>query len=398
MELYNRLCTITKQENVMKDEPMKKHTTFRIGGPADYFVTPESKEEIQAIVELCKKEEIPYSVIGNGSNLLVGDKGYRGVILQIFKKMNQIRVEENKIYAGAGALLSKIAATALSESLTGFEFAAGIPGTLGGAVRMNAGAYGGEMKQVLESVEVMTADGEFLTIPVEEMGLAYRTSVVEQKNYIVLEAVISLEKGNPEKIKEVMDDLKEKRVTKQPLEYASAGSTFKRPEGYFAGKLIGDAGLRGFRVGDAQVSEKHCGFVINRGNASAAEIMELMRQVEDKVEENSIGHVQIAGEVIAIIAGLAATEVDGVSRLAGSLSNELASRLGKKNPAKGVKVELLPGEVKVDLAIDVLYEYSIPTVTTQVQDKVKQAIETMTGLNVTKVNIRVAGVRMADAN
>ena len=254
MELYNRLCTITKQENVMKDEPMKKHTTFRIGGPADYFVTPESKEEIQAIVELCKKEEIPYSVIGN---------------------------------AGAGALLSKIAATALSESLTGFEFAAGIPGTLGGAVRMNAGAYGGEMKQVLESVKVMTADGGFLTIPVEEMGLAYRTSVVEQKNYIVLEAVISLEKGNPEKIKEVMDDLKEKRVTKQPLEYASAGSTFKRPEGYFAGKLIEDAGLRGFRVGDAQVSEKHCGFVINRGNASAAEVMELMRQVEDKVEENS---------------------------------------------------------------------------------------------------------------
>ena len=226
-------------------------------------------------------------MIGNGSNLLVGDKGYRGVILQIFKKMNQIRVEENKIYAGAGALLSKIAATALAESLTGFEFAAGIPGTLGGAVRMNAGAYGGEMKQVLESVEVMTADGEFLTIPVEEMGLAYRTSVVEQKNYIVLEAVISLEKGNPEKIKEVMDDLKEKRVTKQPLEYASAGSTFKRPEGYFAGKLIEDAGLRGFRVGDAQVSEKHCGFVINRGNASAAEVMELMRQVEDKVEENS---------------------------------------------------------------------------------------------------------------
>ena len=203
------------------------------------------------------------------------------------KKMNQIRVEGNKIHAGAGALLSKIAAAALADSLTGFEFAAGIPGTLGGAVRMNAGAYGGEMKQVLESVAVMTADGEFLTIPVEEMGLAYRTSVVEQKNYIVLEAVISLEKGNPEKIKEVMDDLKEKRVTKQPLEYASAGSTFKRPEGYFAGKLIEDAGLRGFRVGDAQVSEKHCGFVINRGNASAAEVMELMRQVEDKVEENS---------------------------------------------------------------------------------------------------------------
>ena len=271
---------------VYQQEPMKKHTTFRVGGPADLYVCPK-KQELPVILGLAKKKGLAVTVIGNGSNLLVGDKGYRGVILQIFKKMNQIRVEENKIYAGAGALLSKIAATALSESLTGFEFAAGIPGTLGGAVRMNAGAYGGEMKQVLESVEVMTADGEFLTIPVEEMGLAYRTSVVEQKNYIVLEAVISLEKGNPEKIKEVMDDLKEKRVTKQPLEYASAGSTFKRPEGYFAGKLIEDAGLRGFRVGDAQVSEKHCGFVINRGNASAAEIMELMRQVEDKVEENS---------------------------------------------------------------------------------------------------------------
>ena len=271
---------------VYQQEPMKKHTTFRVGGPADLYVCPK-KQELPVILGLAKKKGLAVTVIGNGSNLLVGDKGYRGVILQIFKKMNQIRVEENKIYAGAGALLSKVAATALSESLTGFEFAAGIPGTLGGAVRMNAGAYGGEMKQVLESVEVMTADGEFLTIPVEEMGLAYRTSVVEQKNYIVLEAVISLEKGNPEKIKEVMDDLKEKRVTKQPLEYASAGSTFKRPEGYFAGKLIEDAGLRGFRVGDAQVSEKHCGFVINRGNASAAEVMELMRQVEDKVEENS---------------------------------------------------------------------------------------------------------------
>ena len=286
-EIIKKFCDLLGEERVFTGEAMSRHTTFKIGGPADYFLMPDKDTDVGRIVKICKESAIPYFILGNGSNLLVGDKGYRGVILQIFKKMNQIRVEENKIYAGAGALLSKIAATALSESLTGFEFAAGIPGTLGGAVRMNAGAYGGEMKQVLESVEVMTADGEFLTIPVEEMGLAYRTSVVEQKNYIVLEAVISLEKGNPEKIKEVMDDLKEKRVTKQPLEYASAGSTFKRPEGYFAGKLIEDAGLRGFRVGDAQVSEKHCGFVINRGNASAAEVMELMRQVEDKVEENS---------------------------------------------------------------------------------------------------------------
>ena len=287
MELYNRLCTITKQENVMKDEPMKKHTTFRIGGPADYFVTPESREEIQAIVELCKKEEIPYSVIGNGSNLLVGDKGYRGVILQIFKKMNQIRVEENKIYAGAGALLSKIAATALSESLTGFEFAAGIPGTLGGACVMNAGAYGGEMKDVLETVTVLTRDGDVKTLTKDELELGYRTSVIAKKDYIVLSAVIRLENGKKEEIKAVMDDLKEKRITKQPLEYPSAGSTFKRPEGYFAGKLIQDAGLRGFQVGGAQVSEKHCGFVVNKDQATAADVMNLMNQVSDKVYEMS---------------------------------------------------------------------------------------------------------------
>ena len=285
MELYNRLCTITKQENVMKDEPMKKHTTFRIGGPADYFVTPESKEEIQAIVELCKKEEIPYSVIGNGSNLLVGDKGYRGVILQIFKKMNQIRVEENKIYAGAGALLSKVAATALSESLTGFEFAAGIPGTLGGAVVMNAGAYGGEMKDVLKEVTVMTAAGEILVLPAEKLEMGYRTSLVKTKGYLVLSAVIVLEQGNQEAIKARMKELTEQRVSKQPLEFPSAGSTFKRPEGYFAGKLIMDAGLRGYQTGGAQVSEKHCGFVINKDNATAADVCRLLRDVQDKVKE-----------------------------------------------------------------------------------------------------------------
>ena len=285
MELYNRLCTITKQENVMKDEPMKKHTTFRIGGPADYFVTPESREEIQAIVELCKKEEIPYSVIGNGSNLLVGDKGYRGVILQIFKKMNQIRVEENKIYAGAGALLSKVAATALSESLTGFEFAAGIPGTLGGAVVMNAGAYGGEMKDVLKEVTVMTAAGEILVLPAEKLEMGYRTSLVKTKGYLVLSAVIVLEQGNQEAIKARMKELTEQRVSKQPLEFPSAGSTFKRPEGYFAGKLIMDAGLRGYQTGGAQVSEKHCGFVINKDNATAADVCRLLRDVQDKVKE-----------------------------------------------------------------------------------------------------------------
>ena len=283
MELYNRLCTITKQENVMKDEPMKKHTTFRIGGPADYFVTPESKEEIQAIVELCKKEEIPYSVIGNGSNLLVGDKGYRGVILQIFKKMNQIRVEENKIYAGAGALLSKIAATALSESLTGFEFAAGIPGTLGGGVAMNAGAYGGEIKDCIVSAKVLTKEGERVVLKKEDLQLSYRNSVILQKGYLVLEATFSFEKGNPAEIQEEIKELNKRRREKQPLEYPSAGSTFKRPEGYFAGKLIEDAGLRGYRVGDAQVSEKHCGFVVNRGEATAKDVAQLISDVQNRV-------------------------------------------------------------------------------------------------------------------
>ena len=284
MELYNRLCTITKQENVMKDEPMKKHTTFRIGGPADYFVTPESKEEIQAIVELCKKEEIPYSVIGNGSNLLVGDKGYRGVILQIFKKMNQIRVEENKIYAGAGALLSKIAATALSESLTGFEFAAGIPGSVGGAVVMNAGAYGGEMKDIIERVYVLDENGAQLELDRTALNLGYRHSCIPEKKYIVTKVVLELVPRDEVEIRSKMKDLNEKRAEKQPLQYPSAGSTFKRPEGYFAGKLIMDAGLRGYQVGGAQVSEKHCGFVINKGDATAADICQLMRDVADKVQ------------------------------------------------------------------------------------------------------------------
>ena len=287
MDLYNKLCDISGAGHVLIDEPMSRHTTFRIGGPADYFVTPSEKEEVRAVIELCRSEGIPYYVMGNGSNLLVGDKGYRGVIIQIFKEMNGIRTEGTKITAQAGALLSKIAAAAYEAELSGFEFASGIPGTLGGAVRMNAGAYGGEMKQVLKSADVLTTEGEVLTLPAEEMGLGYRTSIVSKMDYVVLEAVIGLEKGEKDEIRAKMDDLKERRVTKQPLEFGSAGSTFKRPEGYFAGKLIEDAGLRGFRVGDAQVSEKHCGFVINRGKATAAQVRELMDQVIERVEKNS---------------------------------------------------------------------------------------------------------------
>lgn len=287
MNLYNELCAITGEKNVLKDELMSGHTTFRIGGPADYFVMPSSAGEIKRIIALCLEQDVPYYIIGNGSNLLVADKGYRGVIIQIFKNMKDIQVEGENIRAQAGALLSKVAAAAYEAGLEGFEFASGIPGTLGGAVRMNAGAYGGEMKQVLKSAEVLTPEGEVLTLPVKEMKMGYRTSIVSRMDYVVLGAEIALREGNKEEIRAKMDELKEKRVSKQPLEFGSAGSTFKRPEGYFAGKLIEDAGLRGFRVGNAQVSEKHCGFVINRGGATAREVAELMETVARRVEENS---------------------------------------------------------------------------------------------------------------
>lgn len=284
-ELGKKLLSILKEEQVKKDEPMKSHTTFRVGGPADYFVTPQTAEEVAKVIEACRQEKVPYYIVGNGSNLLVSDKGYEGVIIQIYKQMNQVKVEGAQIHAQAGALLSMIAKRALDAELTGFEFAAGIPGTLGGACVMNAGAYGGEMKDVLKSVTVLTDKGEVKTLAKEELELGYRTSVIAKKGYIVLEAVLELQKGEKEKIQAVMDDLKERRVTKQPLEYPSAGSTFKRPEGYFAGKLIQDAGLRGFQVGGAQVSEKHCGFVINKDQATASDVMNLMNQVSDKVYE-----------------------------------------------------------------------------------------------------------------
>jgi len=283
LEFYNQLIHIVDKERVLRDEPMKKHTTFRVGGNADYFVMPKTIQEVKAVVDLCRHMDMPYYVVGNGSNLLVSDNGYRGVIVQIFKEMNAITVEEDCVHAQAGALLSKVGSVALEEELSGFEFAAGIPGTVGGAVVMNAGAYGGEMKDILANATVLTEDGEVLTLKNDELELGYRTSIIAKKNYIVLEVVYKLLKGDKEEIRAKMDELKVQRVTKQPLEYPSAGSTFKRPEGYFAGKLIQDAGLRGFQVGGAQVSEKHCGFVINKEEATAADIVELMKQVADKV-------------------------------------------------------------------------------------------------------------------
>lgn len=290
MELYrekllSELSEIVGKDGVLADEPMSRHTTFRIGGPADYFVMPSRNEEILGIIRLCRRESVPYYIIGNGSNLLVGDRGVRGVVIQIFRRMSGAHAEGERLCVQAGTLLSKAAAAAYEASLTGLEFASGIPGTMGGALRMNAGAYGGEMKMVTESADVLTPEGEIVTLPVAELGMAYRTSVIAKNDYVALGAVLHLQKGSREEIKEKMDDLRRRRTEKQPLEYGSAGSTFKRPEGYFAGKLIDDAGLRGFRIGDAQVSEKHCGFVINRGNATAAEVVELMNQVADRVEE-----------------------------------------------------------------------------------------------------------------
>ena len=284
---YDKLNNVIAKDSILTDEPMSRHTTFRVGGPADFFVTPKAKEEVRDVIRICKEAGMPYYIIGNGSNLLVSDAGYRGVIVQIYKEMNEVKVEGDLVKAQAGALLSGIAAKALGAELSGFEFASGIPGTIGGACVMNAGAYGGEMKYVLESVTVLTGEGKIIELGRNELELGYRTSVIAKKGYIVLGAVLKLERGDGEKIKTYMDELKEKRVTKQPLEYPSAGSTFKRPEGYFAGKLIEDAGLRGFQVGGAQVSEKHCGFVINRDHATAADIMELMRQVQIRVKENS---------------------------------------------------------------------------------------------------------------
>lgn len=282
-EIVKKFENIVGVQQVLLDEPMKKHTTFRVGGPADYFLCPGDAAQIAEIIHICRQEKIPCFLLGNGSNLLVSDQGYRGAVIQIYKNMNGIRVKENRVYAQAGALLSAVSKKAMEAGLTGLEFASGIPGTLGGAAVMNAGAYGGEMKDVLESVTVITPDQKTETLKAEELNLGYRTSIIKEKDFIVVEAVLKLCPGDTDAIRAKMEELKVQRVTKQPLEYPSAGSTFKRPEGYFAGKLIQDAGLRGYRVGDAQVSEKHCGFVINRGEATAADVAQLIRDVQERV-------------------------------------------------------------------------------------------------------------------
>ena len=280
---------LTELQNVMggsgifMEEPMKKHTTFRVGGPADVLVQPD-ETALAAILALCRQYHVSYSFIGNGSNLLVGDKGIRGVVIEMTEPMGNIEVHGTQITAQAGAMLSKIANTAASNGLGGMEFAAGIPGSVGGAVVMNAGAYGGEMKDIIEKVYVLDENGAQLELDRDALDLGYRHSCIPEKKYIVTKVVLELVPRNEAEIRSEMKELNEKRAEKQPLQYPSAGSTFKRPEGYFAGKLIMDAGLRGYQVGGAQVSEKHCGFVINKGDATAADICQLMRDVADKVQ------------------------------------------------------------------------------------------------------------------
>jgi UDP-N-acetylmuramate dehydrogenase len=278
---YQKLQSILNDNQIMIDEPLLKHTTFQIGGPADYLTIPNTDSQVAAVIKLCLKEGMPYYVIGNGSNLLVSDKGFRGVIIKLDKSFGKITIDEESciVTAQSGVLLSKLANEIASKSFTGFEFAAGIPGTLGGAVTMNAGAYDGEIKQVITGAKVLDADGTIRNLNKEELNLRYRKSIVQDKSYIVLEATFLFQIGIKEDIRIKTNDLNERRRDKQPLEYPSAGSTFKRPEGYFAGKLIMDSGLRGYSVGNAQVSEKHCGFVINKGGASAEEVKTLITDV-----------------------------------------------------------------------------------------------------------------------
>lgn len=272
-------------ENMKLQEPMAAHTTFRTGGEAAVFVEVPGKQQLSQLVQYMAKISQEFFVLGKGSNLLVGDKGYPGIVLNLGKRFARIEVEGNIIRAEAGALLPQVAVTAMQHGLSGLEFAAGIPGSIGGAIVMNAGAYDGEMKQVTKCVTVLNQMGEEMVLDCDTMEFGYRTSIIKNRPFVVEEVELQLTKGDPAEIKAKMDEFNGRRKEKQPLEYPSAGSTFKRPEGYFAGKLIMDAGLRGFRIGGAQVSEKHCGFVINVGNASSADVREVIDEVRERVKQ-----------------------------------------------------------------------------------------------------------------
>lgn len=283
--VYEYIRANVPEEDILTEEPMSRHTTFRIGGEAACFIRISSEEQLRKLIPYFENVGVEYFVLGKGSNLLVGDKGYTGVILQISDACQQIEAEGNRLQVQAGAALSKVALFAMERGLEGLEFAAGIPGTVGGGVVMNAGAYGGEMKQVVESVRVLSSEGEILTLDNDTMEFGYRTSIIRNRNFTVLSVTFRLREGNREEIRARVEDFQKRRMEKQPLNYPSAGSTFKRPEGYFAGKLIMDAGLRGFQIGDARVSDKHCGFVVNVGKATARDVTDVIEEVQEKVRE-----------------------------------------------------------------------------------------------------------------
>lgn len=297
-EVIEGLKKLVPEKDILIDELMSRHTTFRTGGPASLFLRPEDEMVVLSVVKFLRSNECPFFILGNGSNLLVSDKGYDGVVISL-ENLNDVHIEgDTTIVAEAGVLNSAIASLARDRSLAGFEFAAGIPGTIGGAMIMNAGAYGGEMKDIVESVRVITPDGVVAIISGSDCDFGYRTSALKRDGFVVTSARLALVKGDQTAIAEGMKELALKRKEKQPLEYPSAGSTFKRPEGYFAGKLIEDAGLRGFTVGGAQVSEKHCGFVINKENATSTDIYNLICEVKKRVLESS--GVTLEPEVIML--------------------------------------------------------------------------------------------------
>ena len=283
---YKALSEYFQPDQLLQNESMKKHTSFRIGGPADLMIIPSEIEQIRLAYKVLWDNNVPVMVMGNGTNLLVRDKGIRGAVIKIANRFNRAEVKGETILAQAGILLSALSNLALKHSLKGLEFASGIPGTLGGAVTMNAGAYGGEMKDVIEWVSVMDLDedGRIITLGRNELGLGYRTSIIQESNMIVLEVFMQLEKGRYEESKALIQELTKRRQEKQPLSYPSAGSAFKRPVGYYAGKLIQDAGLKGMRVGDAQISEKHSGFIINLGNATACDVIQLIEKAKTRVK------------------------------------------------------------------------------------------------------------------
>jgi UDP-N-acetylmuramate dehydrogenase len=296
MDVFRDLVLALGEENVKKNETLASHTTFRIGGVADYFVTPKDEKGLMAALTIARESETPVYRIGHGSNLLFSDKGYRGMIIKIGKGMDHITwLDETMVKVGAGASLSKFALDVAKKGFEGFEFAAGIPGSVGGAVTMNAGAYGGEIKDSIVSVEVMGNMGDVRELSKEELKLGYRTSVIQLCDHIVTSANFTFQKGKKEEILKKIKELNTKRKDKQPLDRPSAGSTFKRPEGYFAGKLIEDAGLKGYRIGDAMVSDKHSGFIINAGEATAAEVLLLVEYIQKEVFQQF--HVNLEPEI-----------------------------------------------------------------------------------------------------